>query len=204
MMAGDGEGMTSTNLDRPAARAQDDAPALIELLERCGSGDVSAFDRLYELTSARLYGLALRMLRDPESAEDAVQDAYISIWNKASSYQRSLGEPLTWMCSIARYRALDQLRRRKHREYAQNPLDEESLPSGVDGDAAQARIDDADVLQRCLERLSPDARACVVLAYCEGYSHDELSERFTTPLGTVKSWIRRGIASLKRCIDELA
>ena len=180
------------------------AERLADLLERCGAGDVHAFDRLYETTSSRLYGLALRMLRDPETAEDVLQDAYLSIWDKAGSYRRSLGEPLSWMCSIARYRALDQLRRRKHREHAQRPLDEDGFADAIDGHRAQERNDDGVVLQRCLERLKPEARSCVVLAFCEGYSHDELSERFATPLGTVKSWIRRGVASLRNCIDELA
>jgi len=181
-----------------------DAERLAVLLSRCGAGDVVAFDKLYEATSSRLYGLALRMLRDTETAEDVLQEAYLRIWDKAASYDRSLGEPLTWMCSIARYRALDQLRRRKYRENAQRPLEEDGFAGSVDGDSAEARNDDGVVLQRCLERLKPEARSCVVLAFCEGYSHDELSERFATPLGTVKSWIRRGVASLRSCIDELA
>jgi len=197
----------TTTVSRPAATTGEqvsDVESLDALLVRCGAGDVRAFDRLYTATSSRLYGLALRMLRDPETAEDVLQETYLRIWDKAASYDRSLGEPLTWMCSIARYRALDQLRRRKYRENAQNPLDEEGLADAVDGNSAQARTDDGAVLQRCLERLKPEARSCVVLAFCEGYSHDELSERYVTPLGTVKSWIRRGVASLRECIDELA
>jgi len=188
----------------PAAEQGERPDPLIGLLERCGAGDVAAFDELYAATSPRLYGLALRMLRDPQTAEDVLQESYLSIWNKAGSYRRSLGEPLAWMCSIARYRSLDQLRRRKYRENAQSPLDEEGFAAAIDGIGAEGRTDDGALLQHCLERLKPEARLCVVLAFCEGYSHDELSERFATPLGTIKSWIRRGVASLRGCIDELA
>lgn len=179
---------------------EDSRAAHEELLRRCAARDTGAFEALYAETASLLYGIALRMLRQPAAAEDVVQEAYLSIWSRAADYRPGLGAPLTWMTSIARYRALDALRRRSHREDAQLPLDEEAHPDPFGGDA-ESRTDDAMMLDHCLQHLGEEQRNCIVLSYCEGYTHQELAERFERPEGTVKSWIRRGVQSLKGCLD---
>ena len=170
-----------------------------ELLRRCAARDPDAFEALYDQTASLMYGIALRMLRQPAAAEDAVQEAYLSIWTRAADYRPGLGAPLTWMTSIARYRALDALRRRGHREDAQTPLDEEVHADPLAD--LESRTDDARMLDACLERLGDEQRSCILLSYCEGYTHKELAARFARPEGTVKSWIRRGVQSLKGCLD---
>ena len=172
------------------------------LLARCAAQDATAFDALYDATASQLYGMVLRIVRSPDVADDILQDAYVKIWTQAPQYQPSLGEPMAWMSSVARYRALDLVRRRKFREDVQQPLDEVSLPPTPEEYNEVMRLLDRDVLHRCLGRLDTKASQCIVLAYCEGYSHDELSEIFETPLGTIKSWIRRGLVSLRECCDD--
>ena len=178
---------------------EDTRAAHEELLRRCAARDPGAFETLYDATAPLLYGVALRLLRQPAAAEDVVQETYLSIWARAADYRPGLGAPLTWMTSIARYRALDALRRRSHREDAQTPLDEEAHADPFSD--LEARTDDARMLEACLERLGDEQRSCIVLSYCEGYTHRELAERFARPEGTVKSWIRRGVHALKGCLD---
>ena len=181
-------------------RSNDTRAVHEDLLRRCAARDPGAFDALYEQTAPLLYGIALRMLRQPAAAEDAVQEAYLAIWARAGDYRPGLGAPLTWMTSIARYRALDALRKRRHREDAQSPLDEAEHADPFAGDA-EARTDDARMLTDCLARLGEEQRSCILLSYCEGYTHGELAERLARPEGTIKSWIRRGVRTLKGCLD---
>ena len=181
-------------------RLDDPRAAHEELLRRCAAKDPEAFDALYERTAPLLWGIVLRMLRHPAAAEDALQETYLSIWARAGDYRPALGAPLTWMTSIARYRALDALRRRGRREDVQLPLDEEAHADPF-ADLAESRADDARTLADCLARLGEEQRACIVLSYCEGYTHGELAARFERPEGTVKSWIRRGVKVLRGCLD---
>ena len=177
---------------------------LAALLAGCEQGRETDFEALYTECSPQLYGALLRMLKNPALAEEALQDAFVKIWQKAGSYVPQTGAPLTWMYSIARHQALDLLRRRSSREALEN-TDEHGLISATPDESKtlQAMTEDADLLINCLEKLNPGARDCLVSAYCEGYSHEELSERHDTPVSTIKSWIRRGLISLKACIDEL-
>lgn len=161
--------------------------------------------QLYRKTSSQLYGVLLRMLKDNEVAADALQETYIKIWNRADSYNRELGRPITWMTSIARYHALDILRsrsatRERDINYAQSTgsfdIDWQRTPENDWGNT--------DVLSHCLERIEPNAREVLIRAYCEGYTHNELSVQTQTAIGTVKSWIRRSLITLKECVDELS
>ena len=171
----------------------------------CGSDDQAALEELYKLTSAQLYGVLLRILKIEGIAEDALQETYIKIWNKAATYQLSRGTPMPWMYSIARHQALDILRRRSVRE------DQESghLVALIDATPhtdkpVEDMAADAQALLLCLQRLKPEVQDCLVKAYCEGYSHNELSAAQAAPLGTIKSWIRRGLLSLRECLDEIS
>ncbi len=178
---------------------------LAEIIALVGSKNQAAFQRLYLQTSAHLFGVLLRILKHEPAAEDALQETFMKIWRSADSYNPSLGRPFTWMTSIARYHALDVLRstnasRARDVNYT---VDTERLAEFPQQDN---RIDiaDAQLLSICLDRIDPRARQCVIEAYCEGYTHEELSLRRDTPLGTVKSWIRRALSTLKECIDDLS
>lgn len=176
---------------------------LVELLEMVGRQNRVAFQQLYRQTSAHLFGVLLRMLPHRPAAEDALQETYMKIWRGAGSYRSSQGRPFTWMTSIARYHALDVLRATNASKLrdVQYAAETTEFPEHQDN-----RIDIADeqLLSICLDRVDPRARQSVIEAYCEGYTHEELSARREVPLGTVKSWVRRALSTLKECIDELS
>lgn len=194
---------TPDTLDDAQQQARDDH--LVLLLARCESGSESAFQELYGLCSAQLFGLLVRILRIEALAEDALQDTFVKIWQKAGSYDASAGSPMVWLRSIARHKALDLLRRRSSREDHERPDALGLLESAPDTAKPLHRIDeDAQSLLNCLDQLPEETSRCIVRAYCEGYSHEELAAETGAPLGTVKSWIRRGLLSLRKCLDALA
>ena len=171
-----------------------------ELLGRCGQGDAKAFRALYDASSARLYGVALRITRNPALASDAVHDAMLQVWRNAARYDPARGNADGWLVSLVRYRALD-IARKQGREI-----------TGVD---VPERIDDdPDVLSRlvqnaegtalrvCLEQVEAQRRRLVVLAFIEGLTQSEIATRVGQPLGTVKSSIRRALLALRACLDR--
>ncbi|HWI80681.1 MAG TPA: sigma-70 family RNA polymerase sigma factor [Ramlibacter sp.] len=169
----------------------------------------AAFRRIYEITSARMYGVAMRVVGNREWAEDVLQDAYLYIWRSADSYRASLSPPLAWMGVIVRSRSLDFLRRRKseHLDTAQ-PLDGAAADTLRDGaespmDTAQAS-EQAWALHECLRKLEARQREVLSLAYLRDLSHGELADQLKLPLGTVKTWIRRGIDQLRGCMARFA
>lgn len=168
----------------------------LALLAKTAAGDQQAFAILYDATSAQLYAICLKMLRKKEWAEDAVQDAYVKIWHNAAQYQTGKGTVLTWMISIARYRALDLLRFYKVRKEQQL---EDSLP--VEDDIPVVSNDqDKKQLDICIEQLESQQKQAIHLAFFKGLSHQEVTEHMDTPLGSTKSMIRRGMQLLKRCL----
>lgn len=175
------------------------------LLQRVAQGDRRAFKALYEATAPKLLGIALRIRRDRAGAEEIVQDVFLRVWRKAGSYSPEAGSPLAWLATITRYRAIDVVRNlgTEPVTYAQAPKDDEgsdwldNLAVAAPGaDPAEARA-----LRQCLERVDPTTRDCVVLAYCEGYSREELAERFDANVNTIKTWLRRGLLGLRQCLD---
>lgn len=171
---------------------------LQQLLARVALKDRAAFQLLYAQTNGHLFGAALRILSKRTLAEEAVQDAYVQIWQRAASYRADKAQANTWMSAILRYRALDILRK-QGREFSSEDLAEADLPF-VSGEAA--RSDDQQDLNLCLEELQESQQQCIRLAYVEGYSHQELSDRLAMALGTVKSRIRRGLQQLKECLQR--
>ena len=178
-----------------------EAKPLNELLVAVAAGDRSAFAPLYQATSAKLFGVVLRILRNRQQAEEVLQEVYIRIWRRAADYRAEKGTPMTWMITIARNRSLDWRRRKQ----AEVPLDEQPGREDWGGagprDWTAAHQDVLD-LNRCLEELEEQQKDCILLAYCEGYTHQELAVRLDRPVGTVKSWIRRGQIRLKQCLDQ--
>ena len=174
-----------------------DQEQLLPLLVATAQGHKAAFASLYEHTSGQLYAITLKLLKRADLAEEALQDAYVQIWHKADSYHRGRGTVLTWMISIARYRALDSLRYHKVRpEHSFN--DEIAAP---DLSTLGVHQPPHEKLYRCLNELESEQRQAICLAYFNGLSHTEVVKHVDSPLGTVKSWIRRGLQSLQRCLS---
>lgn len=180
---------------------------LAGLLARVAQHEQAALGELYDRTSPILYGLLLRMLRQPERAQEALQDCYLRVWQRAETFTGDKGEPIAWLIGVARYRALDVLRSRRH-ELIQDPADLEGQEAAETVDeplqlGPEDRAVEREGLERllfCLRGLSEVQRKSVLLAYYEGYSHTELAQAMGAPLGTVKAWIRRGLARLRECL----
>jgi RNA polymerase sigma-70 factor, ECF subfamily len=193
---------------------------LAALLARVAREDAAALRTLYELTAAKLFGVVLRILVKREWAEEALQDAFINIWRYAGDYRENLAAPLTWMTAIARNRALDFLRRQKTERAESvgradarvsgkttialaewNETFEDLLP-GDERDPAESALlsEAARQLAICMKRLDANQRQAVALAYLRDQSHGEIAQTLSVPLGTVKSWIRRGLEKLKLCM----
>jgi RNA polymerase sigma-70 factor, ECF subfamily len=194
----------------------DRSTALADALSRVALGDRAAFATIYRDTSAHLFGVILRINADRGQAEDILQEIYVSIWNAAKGFDPMRSQPMTWLISIARNRAIDSLRRRKTEistvssHVAVDGSDDEvdrlaELASDAAGplellqQAAQARS-----VTQCIDKLSAEQQQCMALAYYQGLSHAEVAEHLAQPLGTVKSWVRRALIALKDCLGGTA
>ena len=182
---------------------------LIALIDRVALTDESALKELYEMTSSKLYGVAVRVVSNKSWAEDVLQEAFINIWRIAGDYKASLSPPMAWMCLIVRSRGLDFLRRRRSdRADAVQELDD-VLSDTLEGDSANPMDtalagEQAWALHQCLSQLDNKQREVVSLAYLRDLSHGELAEQLKLPLGTVKTWIRRGLEQLRGCMSRFA
>lgn len=174
----------------------------LRLLSATAQGDRQAFAELYQLSAGKLYAISLQMLQRRDRAEDAVQEAFVRIWHNAGDYQQEKGTVLTWMISIARYRALDMLRATKSRREDSNddgydgPEDNHTPEIDLYQNRERVRID------KCMDHLEGPQRQAIHLAYFKGFTHFEVCDHLESPLGSVKSWIRRGLERLKRCLES--
>lgn len=174
---------------------------LVWLLAAVAKGDEAAFERLYAATRAKLFGVALRILRRQDLAEEVVQETYVKVWHGAGQFNPAVGSPITWMVSIARNRAIDMLRKR-----GEVSIEEEPAAIAVVSDTPDplARRDMNDELKRllaCIGRLEPDRQRLVLLAYYNGWSREQLAAQFETPVSTVKTWLRRSLIEIRQCLD---
>ncbi|MDX1457837.1 MAG: sigma-70 family RNA polymerase sigma factor [Marinobacter sp.] len=184
------------------ARVEGEQDRLLQLLAAVAQQDRHAFEALYRDISGRMFGLCLKLAGQRELAEEALQDAFVRIWHHAGEYHSERGTPLSWMLSIARYRTLDLIRARKVR---QNSSDQalETLADDREGPLDHSlMMAGSAALTGCLEELSTSQRDSILLSYYRCLTHEELAETMNTPLGTVKSWIRRGLLALKRCLER--
>ena len=183
-------------MDQPASLSSPEV-----LLEAIARGSQIALKRLYELESRRLYGIALRIVRRPEIAADVLQEAFIQIWQNAGAYTPDRGSAAAWLTGIVRFRALDAVRRHSREVLSADPaLGDASVEPDV-----LARLDaraESAALRRCLQLLEDNQRRCVLLAFVDGFSHADIARRLTAPLGSVKSWVRRGLIALKGCLES--
>ena len=175
---------------------------LESLLGATANGDKDAFRILYDRSSAKLFGVVLRILRNRQKAEDVLQDVYLKIWQKASSYDPIQGKPITWMATIARNRAIDIIRASRPEQTVDKPGDEEEIFKLGGQDAESVDVADLESLRFCLGEMKDDDRNYVLLAYYEGYSREELAERFSSPVGTIKTRLRRGLVALRTCLER--
>ncbi len=185
-----------------------ESTALQQDLARVALGDRAAFARVYQATSSHLFGVALRILNRRDAAEDVLQEAFVSVWHHASSYQASSGQPMTWLISIVRNRALDVVRSASMRH-------EIAMPAATEGGAIEVADDrpnplqllaeatDALAVRGCMEALDASHRQSLALAYYHGMSHSEVAAHMRAPLGSVKAWVRRGLERLKKCMEKV-
>jgi RNA polymerase sigma factor (sigma-70 family) len=176
---------------------------LMTLLARTALSDQQAFAELYRLTSAHLYAVALRILRESALAEEVLQESFVSIWKHAGSYVAARSQPLTWLTSIVRNRCLDQLRRRGPATIAIDDEDESMTLPDTGPTPLELLVTGADAraVRACVEGLETGQKQALALAFYRGLSHAELAAHLHEPLGTVKSWVRRGLERLKACLD---
>jgi RNA polymerase sigma-70 factor (ECF subfamily) len=191
-----------------AAAPADRSARLAALLARVALGDQSAFAQLYQQTSAHLYGVAVRIVKDGAAAEEVLQEAFVNVWHHAGSYVAAKSQPTTWLAAIVRNRCLDQLRRRELDTVTMTRDDEDEsrefdLPSG-DPTPVEMLLAGAEAqsVRDCVDALEAGQKQAIALAFYQGLSHAELADHLRQPLGTVKSWVRRGLERLKGCLDR--
>lgn len=169
-----------------------DKHAIGLLLSKIALRDRKAFEALYQLTSSRLYNLILHVVRDEHIAADVLQDGFVKLWFNDHSYP--VDYPWAWLCQSMRNLAIDEIRKRGRRN-------EESLENLFEKESSTESASDQN-LTRCLQSLAEEKRNAIVLAYQYGMSHQEIVQHINTPLGTVKSWVRRGLQELKQCLTD--
>ena len=171
-----------------------------DLISRVALSDRAAFALLYDRTSAKLFGVTLRLLGNRHDAEDAVQEIYVKVWQRAASYGTTGASPMSWLIAIARNHAIDRLRsRRAPHDYI---ADNETIADGDPTPEAQAiATDERARIDHCLGELPEDRSKAVQAAYLDGDSYQELAERFSVPLNTMRTWLRRSLIRLRECLE---
>ena len=175
---------------------------LAGLLRAAAARDRAALSEIYRRTSAKLLGVCLRILPQREEAEDVLQEVYLAVWDKAHTFDPRLASPMTWLAAIARNRAIDRLRALKRRPAAALPEDFEIADETPDAQAGLELSQDYARLRGCLEGLEPRTRGAISSAFFGGHTYAALAEKGGVPLGTMKTWIRRGLSALKECIGR--
>lgn len=177
------------------------ANGVAKLIYRVAARDRAAFTQLYRATAPKLLGIVLRMLRDRSWADDVIQEAYVKIWQKADLFDADKSSPMTWLASVARHLAIDELRR--------NPVGRTSTGEDLEQVASRQvavqeqleREEDAGRLNHCIDELEKDRQDMVRLAYLYGWSRDELASQFEQPVNTVKTWLHRALKQIRRCLE---
>lgn len=182
-------------------RASDDRARLADALVRTGRGDRTSFEDVYRRTSAKLFGICLRIFPERQEAEDALQDAFITIWKKAAAFDPARASPITWLCAVTRNRAIDRLRASGKLGFA--PIDDaaEIADPAPLADANLMQAGETAALNGCIETLESRDSSFIRAAFLHGATYAELAARDALPLGTVKSRVRRALIKLRECLD---
>jgi RNA polymerase sigma-70 factor, ECF subfamily len=190
----------SNGANAPGAAKAEEAAELVDLLRRVAARDEAAFAALYKRTSAKLYGVVARILTRGDAGAEALQEAYVRIWEKAGDFDPSKGSPLAWMATIARNRALDEVRRVRPASLEDMPEGFEPVADAVDPMAARERSESLAALLVCLGKLDEEKRSVVLHAYYHGASREALAKRYGRPVPTIKTWLHRSLAQLRDCL----
>ena len=188
--------------DAPGKAAPIGGDELADLLRRVAARDKAAFAALYKRTGAKLHGVIARILPRADAAAEALQEAYVRVWEKAGDFDPSKGSALAWMGTIARNKALDEVRRVRPGSVEDLPEGFEPAAAEIDPLAARERSEQLSALVACLEKLEEEKRAIVLLAYYRGLSREALAKRFSRPVPTIKTWLRRSLAELRDCLKS--
>lgn len=175
---------------------------LNRLLQQTGQGDRDAFAQLYRRTSPKLFGVCLRLLRDRNDTEEVLQEIYVTVWRRAASFDASRAGAISWLIALSRNKAIDRLRQHRRTvlvfEDLGDTVDDKEAPATPDSE----RTDEYRRLQRCLEQLDPQHQRSLREAFFSGATYSELAARSKVPLGTMKSWIRRSLLQLRKCLEQ--
>ena len=171
------------------------------MIEAVARGERLAFRQLYEATAPKLFGLILRMSRSRAAAEEVLQDVFLKIWSNAPQYSRDHGSAMGWLTQVARNRSIDVLRQKVEHTLPQGDDGEDWLADLAEDRNRETEMLDKNALAHCLGQIDPEKRSCVLLAYYEGYSREELAEKFGQPVNTIKTWLHRSLALLKTCLE---
>lgn len=176
---------------------------IVAALARIPAGDRAALQTVYRLTSAKLFGVVLRILGERSEAEDVLQEVYVTVWRKAADFDSGRASPMTWLIAIARNRAIDRLRATRASRHM-DPIDAaaEIADSAPLADRALEGVEDHARLHGCLDGLEARERAALRGAFFDGNTYEDLAARMSVPLGTMKSWIRRAMIKLKSCLQQ--
>lgn len=175
----------------------------IRLMQAVADGDRRAFEQLYRLTSPHLFAVALRMLHQRGWAEEVLHDCFITVWNRAETYNSALSSPITWLTHIVRNRCMDGLRSGQARAARQDDGYSDALMPMEDDERNNWYEDtQVDRLHHCLAHLSHEQRQSITLAYYKGMSHGDIADWLQQPVGSVKSWIRRAMEHLRECLGQ--
>ena len=188
-------------MDRTATIPITTSHELAPLLRATAAGDASALSELYRRTSPKLYGICLRLLNSEAEAQEVLQDVFVTVWQKAFRYDADKASPITWLAVMARNKAIDRLRGRQLRTEELGAAADVPDDSLLAVDIIEQR-QEHDRLSGCLDELEPNQSAMIRAAFLDGATYAELAERQSVPLGTMKSWIRRGLLRLRGCLEQ--
>ncbi len=178
-----------------------DMTVLVDFMRRIASQEKSAFREFYYATSSRLFGVIYAILRDQALAEDVLQEIYIRIWQRAGDYREELGTPIAWITTMARHRAIDEIRKRTKLISSGDVPNFDDIPAeSIEPLTERLEHENSQLLVNCLERLERSKKEMIVFAYKYGLSREKLAEQFNTPVATVKTWLRRGLSDLRNCM----
>lgn len=175
---------------------------LVNLLQLSAEGDADAFEKLYNLTSAKLFGVCLRILKERQVAEDVLQDVYVKIWRSARGFDSLKASPITWLATIARNTSIDKKRSTGRWNMVSDDILEQK-PSDEQGALDNMLAQEGSMeIMKCLDTLDKRQSDVIRTAFFEGLSYNEIAQNLDTPLGTIKSWVRRGLMKLKGCLGD--